>query len=140
MKAITINHDGAKPAYQQIADELRSLVARGLLAPGEALPSVRRLGRQLGVNLNTVAKAYRVLSDEGLVEIRHGSAARVRGGAPAKTADAGSLDESAKQALHRLIDRWVLMGTDRRAVERLLATAVDEYFQAARAANGGGPR
>lgn len=103
--------------------------------PGDALPSVRQLGRQLGVNLNTVAKAYRMLADEGWVELRQGSPARVTDGG--SRGEPATLDNEATQTLHRLIDRWVLHGADRKRIERLLATAVTEYFKAARAAKGG---
>ena len=133
-RTIAIDHDSPVPAYQQIADELRGLIARGELASGEALPSVRQLGRQVGVNLNTVAKAFRVLAEEGLVELRQGAAARVRTAEPEQR-DA-SLDNETRQALHRLIDRWVLGGADKKDVERLLTSAVKDYFQAARAAKG----
>ena len=135
MKTLTIDHDSPVAAYQQIADAFRGLVARGQVVPGETLPSVRQLGRQLGVNLNTVAKAYRVLAEEGLIELRQGAAARfIHGSAPP---GAVSLDESAARTLHRVFDRWVLDGADRTRVEKLLAVAVDKYFRAARTAKGG---
>lgn len=134
MKSITIDHDSVVPAYQQIADELRGLVARGLFEPGETLPSVRRLGQQLGVNLNTVAKAYRVLADEGIVELRQGAAARLRMQGPPSSGS--RFDDEVKQTLHRMIDRLVLHGADRKQVERTFAAAVNEYFRAVRTAKG----
>jgi DNA-binding transcriptional regulator YhcF (GntR family) len=77
------------------------------------------------VNLNTVAKAYRALADEGLVELRHGSGARVRvAGAPYRAA-APADDE---RRVHELIGRWVLAGATRAAIERRLANAVERFF------------
>ena len=70
MLTITIDRSIDYPVYEQIADQLRQLVATGGLAPGTALPSVRRLAGDLGVNLNTIARAYRVLEDEGFLTIR----------------------------------------------------------------------
>jgi len=66
-----------QPIYRQIVDQLRQLIAAGTLRPGAPLPSVRQLAADLGVNLNTVAIAYRELASEGLVEIKHGRGARV---------------------------------------------------------------
>jgi len=57
------------PVYHQVADQLRRLVASGDLVPGTALPSVRQLARDLGVNLNTIARAYRLLEGEGFLVI-----------------------------------------------------------------------
>ncbi len=67
---ITIDRHLDSPVYEQIADRLRRLIASGELGPGLSLPSVRRLARNLGVNLNTVARAYRRLEDEGFLIIR----------------------------------------------------------------------
>ena len=69
-----------QPIYRQIVDQLRQLLAAGTLQPGDPLPSVRQLAADLGVNLNTVAIAYRELAGEGLVEIKHGRGARVTAG------------------------------------------------------------
>ena len=74
---ILIDESDARPIYRQVADEIRRLIAAGALAEGEALPSVRQVAVDLGVNLNTVAGAYRELQAEGLVTIRHGSGAVV---------------------------------------------------------------
>jgi len=59
--------------YQQIADGVRMLIASGKLKEGVLLPSVRQLANDLGVNLNTVATAYRELQNEGLLAIRPGA-------------------------------------------------------------------
>lgn len=74
---ITIDEQDARPIYKQVADEIRSLIARGELKEGAALPPVRQLAADLGVNLNTVASAYRELQAEGLLTIRHGAGATI---------------------------------------------------------------
>jgi GntR family transcriptional regulator len=58
------------PAYRQIANDLRTMLVDGTLAPGTQLPTVRRLAIDLGVHHNTVAGAYRLLADEGWIEMR----------------------------------------------------------------------
>jgi DNA-binding transcriptional regulator YhcF (GntR family) len=70
MLTLTIDRSLEDPVYQQVADQVRRLVASGALSPGTALPSVRQLAGDLGVNLNTVARAYRVLEGEGFLVIR----------------------------------------------------------------------
>ncbi len=61
------------PIYLQIAHQVKYLVASGRLAPGDEIPPIRVLARQLLVNPNTVARAYLELEREGVVETRHGS-------------------------------------------------------------------
>src|SRR5215475_6670182 len=74
---ITIDERDARPIYQQLVDEIKTLIARGELAEGTSLPPVRQIASDLGVNLNTVAFAYRKLQREGLIRVRHGSGAVV---------------------------------------------------------------
>ena len=74
---ITIDEADARPIYVQVAEEIKALIARGELAEGAQLPPVRQLASDLGVNLNTVATAYRELQGEGLLSIRHGAGAVV---------------------------------------------------------------
>ena len=60
------------PLYEQIAARVRMAVASGELVPGDSLPSVRSLARDLRVNPATAVQAYRDLASDGFVEIRHG--------------------------------------------------------------------
>ena len=70
MLTLTIDRGLEDPVYEQVADQVRQLVASGALGPGTALPSVRQLAGDLGVNLNTIARAYRLLESEGFLVIR----------------------------------------------------------------------
>ena len=74
---ITIDELDRQPVYQQVAVEIKGLIARGELREGMALPPVRQVADDLGVNLNTIAAAYRELQKEGLVKVRHGAGAVV---------------------------------------------------------------
>ncbi len=65
------------PAVRQITDSLRVLLVENRLAPGNTLPSVRRVAMELGVHFNTVAEAYRQLAIEGWLEVQHGRGAVV---------------------------------------------------------------
>jgi GntR family transcriptional regulator len=72
-------HDGV-PIYLQIVNQVKYLIAAGRLAPGEALPPVRKLALQLLINPNTVARAYRELEGAGVLQARQGSGVYVTGG------------------------------------------------------------
>lgn len=65
-------HDGV-PFYLQIVRQVKYLVASGRLHAGDQLPPVRKLAEQLIVNPNTVARAYRELETEGVVNTRRGA-------------------------------------------------------------------
>ena len=70
---LTINTDDSRPIYQQVADGIKELIARGELEEGTLLPPVRQLAADLGINLNTIATAYRELQKDGLIFIKPGS-------------------------------------------------------------------
>jgi GntR family transcriptional regulator len=72
---IQLDEGSPTPKYQQIAEQVRALVASRRLAPGAALPSVRQLAADLGININTVLAAYRTLEADGVVLLRRGSRA-----------------------------------------------------------------
>ncbi len=77
----SIDPKSALPIYRQITDGIRRGVAAGRLAPGDRLPSVRELAARLLVNPNTVAKVYRDLERDGLLETRRGDGTYVSAGA-----------------------------------------------------------
>ena len=74
---LSIRLDSDEPLADQIVRGLRSALARGDLTRGAELPPVRQLADDLGINLNTVARAYRVLQQSGLVHTARGRGTRV---------------------------------------------------------------
>ena len=60
------------PIYIQIIDQIKHLIAVGELHPDDQLPTVRELAGGLDVNFTTVARAYRLLDEEGLISTQHG--------------------------------------------------------------------
>lgn len=93
------------PVYQQIAIQLRRHIAEGVYKSSEALPSLRVLAAEVGVNPNTVQRAYEELAREGLVESRRGAGLFVVDSthAPAGRAEARlelSLDRAILRALN----------------------------------------
>jgi len=67
-----VNTSDREPIYRQLASQVREAVARGRLAPGDRLPSVRELSKTLVVNPNTIARAYTDLEREGVLNTRPG--------------------------------------------------------------------
>jgi len=74
---ITIDETDSRALYQQVVDEIKALIVRGELEEGSSLPPVRQVAADLGVNLNTIAFAYRQLQKAGLIKVRHGAGAVV---------------------------------------------------------------
>jgi len=72
------------PIYLQLMEQVKHSIETGALRPGEQLPGIRPLAEQLVINPNTVAKAYRELEHEGVIELRHGAGAFVAAQARAK--------------------------------------------------------
>lgn len=70
MLTLSVDRGIEEPVYEQVANQVRRLIASGAVPPGTMLPPVRRLAGDLGVNLNTIARAYRLLEDEGFLVIR----------------------------------------------------------------------
>jgi GntR family transcriptional regulator len=72
------------PIYLQLMEQVRHAIETGAVRPGEQLPGIRPLAEELVINPNTVAKAYRELEHEGVLELRHGAGAFVSENSGAK--------------------------------------------------------
>ena len=79
-----INTSNGVPVYEQIARQIVFAVANRGIETGELVPSVRNLSRELAVNPNTVARAYRQLQDSGVLETIRGEGLVVTRGAASK--------------------------------------------------------
>ncbi|MFW6022970.1 MAG: GntR family transcriptional regulator [Halanaerobiaceae bacterium] len=67
-----VNFDAAKPIYEQIIDQVKKMMVRGELNPGDKLPSQRDMARLIEVNPNTIQRAYREMELLDLVETKRG--------------------------------------------------------------------
>jgi len=70
---IGIDAKSGVPFYRQIIEQVKFAIARGDLAVGDRLPTVRQLAVDLSINPNTVIRAYRELEIEGVLETQQGS-------------------------------------------------------------------
>ena len=119
------NPSSVVPIYLQIMEQVKHAIETGALKPGEQLPSIRPLAEELVVNPNTVAKAYRELEHEGVIELRQGAGAFVSDKAPSKK-DADKLraaQATVAGAIDKLRARGVTSDEIRRLFEAELAAA-----------------
>ncbi len=72
-----------EPIYLQIVEQVKSMVASGLLKPGSQLPTVREVAADLRINFNTAARAYRLLHEEGVISTQQGRGTYVLEAPPA---------------------------------------------------------
>jgi GntR family transcriptional regulator len=99
---VRIDLRSGQPIYIQIVDQIRRQVAGGLLQPGDRLPTVRQLAGELEINFNTVARAYRILDQAGLISTQQGRGTYIWDAPEPQTIDrlrVRELDEMARSFL-----------------------------------------
>lgn len=106
----------ATPLFAQLASAVRAAIVDGRITDGERLPAARELARTLGINMHTVLRGYRLLRDEGLIELHPGRGAVVATRLGGRAALAG--------AIHDLVDEAKLHDLPESA---LLALVSDAY-------------
>jgi GntR family transcriptional regulator len=67
---ITIDIDDSVPQFEQLIEQIKAAVTAGVLKPGDALPSIRQLANDLELNSKTVAKAYKLLERDEIIEAK----------------------------------------------------------------------
>ena len=117
---ITIDETDRRPIYQQIVDEIKAIIAAGEFPEGSSLPPVRQVAADLGVNLNTIAFAYRRLQKDGLIRVKHGSGAVVI----ARTVPQADRERLQAKLMPVLTD-MVLSGLTRVEVQALVSNGLD---------------
>src|SRR3984885_8401212 len=103
---IRIESSSGVPITRQIADQIRSHCASGTLVPGDRLPSVRQLAKEILVNQNTILRVYERLTSEGLLERRQGDGTYVAQSLPRGRAIAQRelLAQEVDRLAHRVLD------------------------------------
>src|SRR5215510_5574002 len=118
---VTVDERDARPLYQQLVDEIKTLIARGELDEGTLLPPVRQVASDLGVNLNTVAFAYRRLQKEGLIRVKHGSGAVVISQTLKEKPD-----ERLRTQLRTALTQLILAGLKQSEIKALISEELEE--------------
>ena len=122
---LTIRLDTPTPLADQIVTGLRCAIASRELRPGDGLPTVRQLAADLGINMNTVSRAYRALEASGLVSTVRGrgtvvSASHASGG------EIGAAELGAR--VRAVLSDARLVGLDRPATESLVRDAIETIW------------
>jgi GntR family transcriptional regulator len=97
---VSLNLESSVPAYRQIANDLRRHLVEERLKPGDLLPPIRQLALDLGVHFNTVALAYRMLADEGWLELKRRRGAAVLARNAPRVVDRRHVDQLMQQLGH----------------------------------------
>ena len=105
------------PIYLQLMEQVKHAIETGALRPGDQLPGIRPLAEELVMNVNTVAKAYRELEHEGVIELRHGAVAFVSRNARAKRL--GETLRSAQTIVASTVERRRDRGASDEEIRRL---------------------
>src|SRR5580700_10269667 len=119
----TVDPHSGVPIYLQLIEQVKRSVALGVLAPGEQLPTVKQLATDLTINPNTVARVYRELERDSVIETSPGRGSFIRGDGAVKNAAraaadvaAATIDAAVREAksigvapaaVHELVDRAI---------------------------------
>ena len=118
------NPGSGVPIYLQLMEQVRHAVETGALRDGEQLPGIRKVAEELVINPNTVAKAYRELEHEGVVELRQGAGAFIAGNGAGKA----RLDRMRKAApiIEGAIQKLTAMGLTEEEIRRLFESRLSQ--------------
>ena len=122
---LSVDRDRDVAPFEQIRAGVVAAIDAGELAPGDRLPTVRGLAGELGVAPNTVARAYRELEAEGVVETRGRHGTRI-------ALDADATHRAALAAAHSYVERVTELGLEPDTAVALVTRALDR--------GGGAPR
>ena len=117
---LRVNPSSGLPLYLQIQAQVKNAVAAGALKPGAALPSVRKLAADLGINPNTVARAYLDLERDGVIKAIPGGGTFVADGNP------GLLKAERVRRLRPIARQVAVEGTQLRLTAEDIVALVEE--------------
>jgi GntR family transcriptional regulator len=124
---LTVDARSGVPIYLQIIEQVKRSVALGILQAGEQLPTVKQLALDLTINPNTVARAYRDLERDSVIETAPGRGSFVRADGAVDTARTAAGDV-ARDALALALREAKSVGLTRRQVRELIDSALDRWF------------
>jgi GntR family transcriptional regulator len=124
---LTVDPRSGVPMYLQLIEQIKRSVAVGVLAPGEQLPTVKQLAVDLTINPNTVARAYRDLEREAIIETAAGRGSFVRGDGAAEGARSAASDV-ARDAIVAAVREAKAVGLSRSRAVELFTEALSRWF------------
>ncbi len=117
-----LNPGSGVPIYLQIMEQIKHAVENGVLRPGEQLPGIRKLAESMVMNPNTVAKAYRELEHEGIVELRQGAGAFINENLNSK--ELIDRMQTARPVVDKAVERLLALGLSEEEIKRLVDAAI----------------
>jgi GntR family transcriptional regulator len=130
---LRINFASGVPIYQQLMEQIKHAVETGAIRVGEQLPTIRKVAEELAMNPNTVARSYRELEREGVIEVRHGSGAYVVEAENASRAAAiGQAGEALRQGIEKGLELGLSAPELHRVFESELSSLLDNPNEARR--------
>jgi len=123
---LTVDPRSGVPIYLQIIEQVKRSIALGVLQAGEQLPTVKQLAIDLTVNPNTVARAYRELEREEVIETAPGRGSFVRSNGVTESPKVAA--EIAGDALDVALREAKSVGLERDDVRRLFENALARWF------------
>jgi GntR family transcriptional regulator len=111
------------PVYLQLIEQVKHAVETGALRVGDQLPTIRKVAGELVINPNTVARAYRELEHDGILELRHGSGAFIKESAGGRARLLRNAHSLVRGAIERLASLDLTDDELRRVLESELAQA-----------------
>lgn len=125
---IQLDFRAGTPIYTQIVEQVRQQVVSGELKPGDQLPTVRALALELRVNFNTVARAYRLLDDAGIISTQQGRGTYILEVPPPEQTD--KLRQQALQALTRdYLSEAIRLGCSSDEISKALNEQLEKYTE-----------
>jgi len=119
---IVIETNAPEPVYEQIVRQIHDSVKSGKLRPNAPLPTVRQLAGDLEINRNTVARAYRILEDQGVILTAGRKGTFIRADAAREVVKVKAT--RAERVLRRVIRSLLLDGMSRKEISDIFDAAV----------------
>jgi GntR family transcriptional regulator len=125
---LTVDPRSGVPIYLQVIEQIKRSVAIGILGAGEQLPTVKQLAVDLTINPNTVAKAYRELERDGVIETAPGRGSFIKSNGAAETTKQAANDV-ARDAIDGAIREAKSIGLQANDVRELAEAAIGRWFR-----------
>ena len=125
---LTVDPRSGVPIYLQVIEQVKRSVAIGILGAGEQLPTVKQLAVDLTINPNTVAKAYRELERDGVIETAPGRGSFIKSNGVAETTKQAASDV-ARDAIDGAIREAKSIGLQAKDVRDLAEAAIGRWFR-----------
>jgi GntR family transcriptional regulator len=121
--SLEIDFRSGIPIYLQVVERIKERIASGRLKPGDQLPTVRSMALELRVNFNTIARAYRILDEVGIISTQQGRGTYILEMPPPEVAEV--LRQQSLEALtQRYISEVVRLGSSPNEIARMIQEQV----------------